>query len=133
MPFQKNPIHPARQAAESGTVQGQMTVANDHRIVARQAMVQQWQDVWWTEDTGQFFHSIRPMDSVKPWFDGQAEEKRFVTIIRVLSGNCSIRAHLERLRIVGNPICVCMMNYETIDHIIWECSIDLRSKDVNFY
>jgi ribonuclease HI len=29
----------ARQAVESGTVHGQMTVANDHRILARQTMV----------------------------------------------------------------------------------------------
>jgi hypothetical protein len=44
------------------------------------------------------------------------------TISRVMSDHCSIRAHLERFRIVGDPICVCMMNYETVDHIIWECS-----------
>jgi ribonuclease HI len=31
----------ARQAVESGIVHGQMTVANDHRILARQAMVRQ--------------------------------------------------------------------------------------------
>jgi hypothetical protein len=45
------------------------------------------------------------------------------TISRVMFRHCSIRAHLERFRIVvGDPICVCMMNYETVDHIIWECS-----------
>jgi hypothetical protein len=59
----------ARQAVEIGTVQ--MTVANDHWILARQAMI---------------------------W------------------------AHLERIQMDGIPICVCMMNYETIDHIIWEYS-----------
>jgi ribonuclease HI len=31
----------ARQAVESGTSHGQMTVANDHRIFARLAMVKQ--------------------------------------------------------------------------------------------
>jgi hypothetical protein len=41
------------------------------------------------------------------------------TISRVMSGHCSIQTHLERFRIVGDPICVCMMNYETVDHIIW--------------
>jgi ribonuclease HI len=35
----------ARQAVESGTVHGKMTVANDHRILARQAMEKQWQNV----------------------------------------------------------------------------------------
>jgi hypothetical protein len=110
----------ARQAVESGTVHGQMTVAN---ILARQAMVKQWEHVWRTEDTGRFAHSIRPVVSVKPWFDGQAEERSFLTTIsRIMSGHCSIRAHLERFRIVGVPICVCGLNYEKVDHIIWECS-----------
>jgi hypothetical protein len=31
----------ARQAVESGIVHGQMTVANEHRILDRQAMVKQ--------------------------------------------------------------------------------------------
>jgi hypothetical protein len=110
----------ARQAVKSSTVHEQMAVANDHRILARQAMVKQWQHVWRTGDTGRFTHAIRPVDSVKPWIDGQ--ERSFVTTIsRVMSGHCSIRAHLERFKIVGDPICVCMMNYETVDHIIWEC------------
>jgi hypothetical protein len=37
----------ARQAVESGTVHGQMTVANDHMILVIQAMVKQWRhDLW---------------------------------------------------------------------------------------
>jgi ribonuclease HI len=48
----------AKQAVESGTVHEQMTVANDHRIVAKQEMLKQWQHVWRTGDTGQFSHSI---------------------------------------------------------------------------
>jgi hypothetical protein len=107
----------ASQAVERGTVYGQMTAANDHRILARQSMIKQWQHVWRTGDTGRFAHSIRPVVSVKPWFDGQTEERSFVTTIsRAMSGHRSIRAHLERFRIVGDPICVCMMNYETIDY-----------------
>jgi hypothetical protein len=48
----------ARQAVESGIVHGQMTVSNDHRILAEQAIVKQWQHVWGTRDTGRFAHSI---------------------------------------------------------------------------
>jgi hypothetical protein len=49
------------------------------------------QHVWWTGDTGRFAHSIRPKVSVKPWFDGQAEERSFVTTISgVMSGHWSI-------------------------------------------
>jgi hypothetical protein len=56
----------ARQVEESGTVHGQMAVANDHRILARRAMVKQWQHGWRTGDTGRFAHSIQPVVSVKP-------------------------------------------------------------------
>jgi hypothetical protein len=66
---------------------------------------------------------MRPVVSVKPWFTDQVEKRSFVTTIsRVMFGHCSIRAHLDRFRIVGDPICLCMMNYETVDYIIWECS-----------
>jgi hypothetical protein len=82
----------ARQSVENDTVHGQKTIANDHRILARPAMVKQWQHVWRTRDTGRFAHSIQPVVSVKPWFDKQAEERSIVTTIsRVISGHCSIR------------------------------------------
>jgi hypothetical protein len=66
----------ARQAVESGTVHGQMTVANEHRMDRTHWLI---------------YHSIRPGVSVKAWFDGQAEERSFVTTIsRVMSGDYSI-------------------------------------------
>jgi hypothetical protein len=84
---------------------------------------------WQKGDICRFAHSIWLVVSVKPWFDGQAEDRSFVTTIsRVMSGHCSIRAHLKRFRIFGDPICVCMINYETVGHIcllfiiIWKWS-----------
>jgi ribonuclease HI len=74
----------ARQAVEISTIHGHMTVANDPRILARQAMVKQGQHVGRTGDTGQFAHSIQPVVSLKPWFDGQAAERSFVTTIQEL-------------------------------------------------
>jgi hypothetical protein len=95
---------------------GQMTVANDHRILARPTMIKQWQHGRQTGKTGRFTHSIRPVISVTPWFYGQAEERSIVTTVsRVMFDHCSIRDHLERFKIVGDLICVCMMNYETVD------------------
>jgi hypothetical protein len=83
-----------------GTVHGQMTVANDHRILA--------------------------VVSVTPWFDRQMEERSFVTTTsRVMSGHCSIQARLERFRIVEDPICVCMMvgSYDLGMRSIWLASL----------
>jgi hypothetical protein len=42
-------------------------------------------------------------------------------VSRVLSGNCSVRSHLGRFRIVEDLICVCAGVYETVDHLIWHC------------
>jgi hypothetical protein len=42
------------------------------------------------------------------------------TISRVMSDHSSIRAHLERFKIVRTQSVVCMMNYETVHHIIRE-------------
>jgi hypothetical protein len=89
-----------------------MTVVNDHKILARQAMVKQWQHVWRTGDTGRFAHSIRPVVSVEPWFAGQVDKWT----------RGALSAHLEQIKIVRDPICVCMMNYETVNLIILECN-----------
>jgi hypothetical protein len=56
------------------------------------------------------------------WFEGQKEKKRVVcTVSRVLSGHCSVRSHLDRFRIVEDLMCVCAEDYETVDHLIWQC------------
>jgi hypothetical protein len=87
----------ARQAVESGIVHGQMTVANDHNILARQAMVKQL--ATWLADRRYWpicSFNLTCVISVKPYYDRQAEERSFVTTLsRVMSGHCSIRAHLE--------------------------------------
>jgi hypothetical protein len=55
-------------------------------------------------------------------FDGQAILVDLLIQSEERLCDNTIRAHLEQFRIYGDPICVCMMNYETVDHIIWKCS-----------
>jgi hypothetical protein len=43
-----------RQAVESGIVHGQMTVANDHKLLARRAIAKPWQHGWQTGNTVYF-------------------------------------------------------------------------------
>jgi hypothetical protein len=57
-----------------------------------------------------------------PWFEGQKEERSFVTSVSgIMSGNSSVRSHLDRFRIVEDPMCVCLKDYESVDHLIWHC------------
>jgi hypothetical protein len=38
-----------------------------------------------------------------------------------MSGHSSVRSHLDRFGIVEGPMCVCLQDYETVDHLIWHC------------
>jgi hypothetical protein len=37
----------------------------------------------------------------------------------VLSNHSCLRSHLGRINIVENFLCVCLRDYETIDHVMW--------------
>jgi hypothetical protein len=38
-----------------------------------------------------------------------------------MSGHCNARSHLSRFRIVEEATCVCLKDYEKVDHLIWHC------------
>jgi hypothetical protein len=77
---------------------------------------------WDSANTGRFAHSVFPDVKLRPWFEGQKEDRRFVyTASRVLSGHCSVGSHLGRFRIVEDLMCVCASDCETVDHLIWHC------------
>jgi hypothetical protein len=40
---------------------------------------------------------------------------------RIMSGHFTARSHLSRFRIVEEAICICLRDYETVDHLIWHC------------
>jgi hypothetical protein len=78
-------------------------------------------------DTCRFTHSNFPDVTLRPWFEGQKEEKKFVcTVSRVLSGNCSVRLHLGTLKIIYRLFSV----KSTILYI--DLSVDFTTLVVNF-
>jgi hypothetical protein len=64
---------------------------------------------------------------------GLKEGRSFVTSVsRIMSEHNSVRSHLDRFGIVEDPMCVCLKDYETVDHLIWYCErfgleVSLRS------
>jgi hypothetical protein len=102
----------ARNAALNGDFQG----------LARSVLLRDWQGKWAAADTRRFAHSILPKVSLRPWFEGQREDRKFVsTVSRIMSGHCTARSHLNRFRIVEGAACICLKEYETVDHFIWHC------------
>jgi hypothetical protein len=39
----------------------------------------------------------------------------------MMSNHSCMRAHLNRINIIDEKICVCGEDYETIDHVVWDC------------
>jgi hypothetical protein len=78
-------------------------------------------------DTGRFAHSILPRVSLRPRFDGQGEDRKFVsTVSRVMSCHCTARSHLSRFGIDEEAMCVCLKQWT----ICYGTSKDLRPRGV---
>jgi hypothetical protein len=82
--------------------------SSDFQSLTRPALMRAWQAKWDSADTGRFASSIFSDVTLRPWFEGQKEERRFVCIVsRVLSEHCSVRSHLGRFQTVEDLMCVC--------------------------
>jgi hypothetical protein len=111
-----------RHAALNGAVFDRPLPPVDFQGLARSVLLREWQGKWNDADAGRFAHSILPKVFLRPWFEGQREDRKFVsTVSRIMSGHCATRSHLSRYRIVEEAMCVCLMEYETVDHLIWHC------------
>jgi hypothetical protein len=56
-----------------------------------------------------------------PGLRGKRGRKELYALCQGLSGHCSVRSHLGSFRIVEDLMCVCAEDYETVDHLIWQC------------
>jgi hypothetical protein len=63
------------------------------------------------------------------------EELCYLYFLNNVSRHSSVQSHLDRFRIVEYPICVCLKDYETVDHLIWHCDqgLDQRDTDLLMY
>jgi hypothetical protein len=94
----------------------------DFQSLARPVLLRDWQKKWDLAGTGRFAHSILPRLSLRLWFEGQKKERSFVTSVsRIMSGHSSVRLHLDRFGVVEGTMCVCLKDYEIVDHLVWHC------------
>jgi hypothetical protein len=66
----------ARHTALNGAVFDRPIPPLDFQGLARSVLLKGWQGKWDVADTGRFVHSILPKVSLRPWFEGQREEKK---------------------------------------------------------
>jgi hypothetical protein len=65
----------ARQAALEGFIFDRPLSSGDFQILSRPVLMRAWQAKWDSADTGRFAHSIFPDVTLRPWFEGQKEER----------------------------------------------------------
>jgi hypothetical protein len=79
----------AQHAALNGAVFERPLPPVDFQGLARSILLREWQGKWDAADIGKFTHFILPKDSLRPWFEGQREDRKFVsTVSRIMSGHC---------------------------------------------
>jgi hypothetical protein len=94
----------ARQATLGNMVFNALSFARDLLPIAKQRMLDEWQKSWEVGETGKFSHSIFPTP-LRPWFEEwRTESKLITTASRIISGNCGVRAHLNRSSIVDRSM-----------------------------
>jgi hypothetical protein len=82
----------ARHAELNGAVFDIPLPPMDFQGLARFVLLTEWQRKRDAADTGRFAHSILPKVSLRPWFDGQGEQRKFFsTVLRIMSGQCTAR------------------------------------------
>jgi ribonuclease HI len=90
----------------------------------RDSMLSNWQQRWDTDEMGRYAYSIYPHVGLRPWFFGLEFDRSAITkISRLISNHTRVKSHLNRIKIVSEAICSCGDGYETIDHLLWHCSL----------
>jgi hypothetical protein len=77
---------------------------------------------------GRYAFSIFPRVRLSPRFlDVVADRPVITAISRLISNHTRVTAHLSRMNIVAEAMCGCGCDYETVDHILWSCSLSQLS------
>lgn len=94
------------------------------------ARSEKWQTQWNNSEKGRMCHSILPKIQPKPWYKGTYLDRPTIVFWnRIISNHTRSKDSLNRNGIVQSPICSCGKNYQTIDHLLFECQ-ETTDKDM---
>ena len=68
-----------------------------------------------------------------PWFHNFILPRKYITMLgRARIGHCRLRDHLYKIHIVHSPLCGCLQQRETLDHLLMDCPRTLTFR-TDFY
>jgi hypothetical protein len=110
----------AKESAASGNLYRGGALECDLRPQMKCCLLMDWQSRWDGGDMGRYAFSIFPRVRLSPWFLDVVADRPVITgISHLISNHTRVRAHLSRINIVAEALCA----YETVDHILWSCSL----------
>jgi hypothetical protein len=90
--------------------------------LSRVRLLEGWQNDWDGSDMGRYAYSIWPVVSFLLWFKRFDGDRVIIsTINRMMANHSCLRSYLGRNGIMESPMCACLRDYETIDHVLWGC------------
>ena len=105
------------------------TVSSDYRFLAKIYCTTDWQLQWSSGEHGRFTHSIFPKVTWQHWAKELKEDRRFiVNISRIAANHYRLGSHLQRINIINNAVCACGKEFETVNHILWNCHLFQRQR-----
>jgi ribonuclease HI len=100
--------------------------------IFKQEILQKWQTEWNESDKGRYCHSILPNITKNSWYKSSTLTRQEIVFWnRIITNHTRSRQSLFRFGITDNQICDCAKNYQTVDHILFECEITSDSEMKN--
>lgn len=113
----------AREGTGRAPERFSLPVGRDLINMPKKTLIVGWQRQWTEDELGRFTHSIMPKVSYKPYLlHTKLSRSQWTVLGRLLSNHYRRHSHLQRINIVDDALCVCGHNYETPDHMLWECT-----------
>ena len=77
--------------------------------------------MWYYSETARELYQYVPNVPDKPYrsIGRKSHEKK---LLRLTSGHCNLRSHMHKLRLTESPVCECLLDRETPEHIMLHCS-----------
>ena len=99
----------------------------------RAARSEKWQMQWNNSDKGRYSYSIMPTIKSTPWYKDSSsfDRKSIVFWNRIISTHTRCKESLNRYKIVSSPMCTCEKNYQTVNHLLFECKETISSEMIH--
>ena len=88
--------------------------------------VQTWQSEWDASNKGELTKTFFPI--VK---DGISKRLQMcINFSTIITGHGKLRAYFHRFKMIDDPTCLCKMSPQTTDHLLWECELLKKQRQV---